>query len=254
MDLEGIGAVAAAGAALIGVPVALVVGHRQAKAAIRTAEATYRAALDGAREQGLNEHRQWRRTVRREAYATLLQAVLTFNDHTEKLLAQGLTDASLVPDLVTASKPLAKDMTHKEFVVRLEGPGDVSTAARALIDATSVLMRVCRMAAVSQLARLLIDEQADEHPHEVERVRYITAAYRVEGYWSLIGTEEMPREAGAMLNELRALLNRIGVNPGYMPDLCVPQSPTEYGEAAEALSGAITEFIAAARLALDEAT
>lgn len=85
-------ALVAAGAALIGV----AVNYRQVKAAIRNAEATYRAAVDSAREQGLNEHRQWRRTMRREAYATLLQTVLSFNDHAEKVLTQGWQDARLL--------------------------------------------------------------------------------------------------------------------------------------------------------------
>ncbi|MFD8916082.1 hypothetical protein [Streptomyces sp. NPDC059575] len=250
MDLAGIGALVAAGAALIGV----AVNHKQVKAAIRNAEATYRAAIDGAREQGLNEHRQWRRTMRREAYATLLQAVLSFNDHAEKLLTQGFQDARLVLNLVAEAKPLAKDMTRKEFVVRLEGPEEVSTATRALIDAASAVMGVCRTEAMSEHVRLLIADQADAHPQEVERVRYITATYRVEGYWSLIGTEAMPREAGAMLAELRGLLDRIGVSRGFMPALCTRQSPTAYGDAAEALSDAITSFMATARAALDEET
>ncbi|WP_406349829.1 hypothetical protein [Streptomyces sp. NBC_00658] len=248
MDLQGIGAVAAAGAALVSV----LVGHRQVKAAIQTAEATYRSAVDAARTQGLNEHNQWRRTVRREVYAALLQAVLNHTDHAGKVFSQGAEDPRRAQEVFAASEPLATDMSHKKFVVRLEGPDEVSTAAQALITSAENLMDVCRVWAVSQRARSLLDDRAAAYPQEVERVREITAAFRVEGYWSLIGTPQMPDEANAMLGELRPLMRRIDVSLGYMSHLCTVQSATAYGDASHALDSAIGEFITEARMALDE--
>lgn len=81
MDLQGIGALVAAGVAAVSVPATLLVGRWQKKAALQTAraataqaEATYRAALDAVRAQGLNEYDQWRRGIQRDAYAALLQS------------------------------------------------------------------------------------------------------------------------------------------------------------------------------------
>jgi hypothetical protein len=84
VDLQGIGAIAAAVIAAIGIPSALIIGRWQMRAALRTAEETgraelaqaessYRAALDAGRAQAQDTHSR-RRSVRRDAYTSLLIA------------------------------------------------------------------------------------------------------------------------------------------------------------------------------------
>ncbi|MFE5028081.1 hypothetical protein ACFRAO_33420 [Streptomyces sp. NPDC056656] len=86
MDLEGIGAIAAAAVAALGVPAAVLVGRWQMRAALRAAEetgragiaqaeSTYRAALDAVRTEADAAHQQWRRGIRRDAYAGFLLAM-----------------------------------------------------------------------------------------------------------------------------------------------------------------------------------
>lgn len=201
MDLQGVGALAAASVALLSVPGTLLVGRWQTKAALQTAQAgmrqanaTYRVALDSVRAQGLNDHEQWRRGIRRDAYAALLQAVLNYKEHASSVFSQGATDAHQAPDVIAASKPLAADMTHRNLVVRLEGPDEVSSAAQAVVDAVEGLMQVCRNWANSTLARTLLDECRASHPQEVGRIADLGATFRLRNYWHLIGTPDMPAE------------------------------------------------------------
>ncbi|WP_371632980.1 hypothetical protein OG693_18020 [Streptomyces sp. NBC_01259] len=256
MDLQGVGALAAASVALLSVPGTLLVGRWQTKAALQTAQAgmrqanaTYRAALDSVRAQGLNDHEQWRRGIRRDAYAALLQAVLNYKEHASSVFSQGATDAHQAPDVIAASKPLAADMTHRNLVVRLEGPDEVSSAAQAVVDAVEGLMQVCRNWANSTLARTLLDECRASHPQEVGRIADLGATFRLRNYWHLIGTPDMPAEGEEILSELRALLRTIGLL-GRMPFLLTPQEPGAYGDAASTLETVIGDFIATTRTAL----
>ncbi|TLS42672.1 hypothetical protein FE633_29815 [Streptomyces montanus] len=256
MDLQGVGALAAAGVALLSVPATLLVGRWQTRAALQTAQAamrqadaTYRAALDSVRAQGLNEHEQWRRGIRRDAYAALLQAVLNYKEQASNVFSQGATDPHQAPDAIAASKPLAADMTHKNLVVRLEGPDEVSNAGQALVDAVEGLMQVCRTWANTALTRTLLDECRASHPHEVERIADLGATFRVRNYWHQIGSPDMPNEADEILSELRSLLRTIGLL-GRMPLLLTQQEPGAYGDASSALETAIGDFIASTRTAL----
>ncbi|MFJ6945541.1 hypothetical protein ACISU4_13010 [Streptomyces wuyuanensis] len=256
MDLQGVGSLAAAGVALFSVPATLLVGRWQTKAALqaahaamRQADATHRAALDSVRAQGLNEYEQWRRGIRRDAYAALLQAVLNYNEQASSVFSQGATDAHQAPDAIAASKPLAADMTLKNMVVRLEGPDEVSNAAQALVDAAEGLMQVCRSWANSALARTLLDERRASHPQEVERIAHLGATFRVRNYWHLIGNPGMPNEAAEILSELRSLLRAIDLL-GYLPMLLTEQEPGAYGDASSTLETAIGDFITATRTAL----
>lgn len=94
MNLEGIGAIAAAAVACLSVPASIYVGRRQAEAALRGAEATYQgglaqaesayaAALDAVRAEAEAADRHWLRGVRRDAYAALLLASHTLTEHAQ---------------------------------------------------------------------------------------------------------------------------------------------------------------------------
>jgi hypothetical protein len=98
MDLEGVGALSAAGVALIGIPAALLVGRWQLRVALRAAEATseagiaqaesvYRAALDTVRAEASAAHVQWRRGIQREAYAAFLLAIHRLREVGERFVA-----------------------------------------------------------------------------------------------------------------------------------------------------------------------
>ncbi|MFZ3596902.1 hypothetical protein [Streptomyces sp. BH104] len=256
MDLQGLGALAAASVALLSVPATLLVGRWQTKAALQTAQAamrqadaTYRAALDAVHAQGINEREQWRRGIRRDAYAALLQAVQNYKEHAGSVLSQGATDAHQAPEAIAASKPLAADMTHRNLVVRLEGPDEVANAAQVVVDAAEHLMQVCRTWAGSVLTSTLLDECRGSHPQEVDRVAYLGATFRGRNYWHLIGSPDMPTEADEILSELRSLLRTIGLL-GRMPFLLAQQEPSAYGDASSTLETAIGDFIATTRAAL----
>ncbi|MFF4952562.1 hypothetical protein [Streptomyces chattanoogensis] len=89
MDLQGIGAIASAVIAGVGIPAAVVVGKWNTTAAVRNAEATaaagreqaeaaYRAALDAARSQAQAQRDQWRYARRSDAWVAFLHAVDDF--------------------------------------------------------------------------------------------------------------------------------------------------------------------------------
>ncbi|MEU7425789.1 hypothetical protein [Streptomyces sp. NPDC040750] len=152
MDLQGIGALAAAAVAAVGIPAAMLVGRWQMRAAIQAAEeagragiaqaeATYRAALDAVRVEAGNAHAHWRRSLRREAYSELLLAA-----HRVRTAAQLLTSGS--PDerrariesgaLVTHRAALRESedsLTAAWLVVALEGPRQAAVAAEDLVSA-----------------------------------------------------------------------------------------------------------------------
>lgn len=107
MDVAGISAIAAASAAAIGVPAALLVGRWQlkgalaqaeqtgiagvaaaqeaARAGIAQAESSYRAALDAVQAQANSTREQWVRGVQRDAYAAFLVATSQVRDASDRM-------------------------------------------------------------------------------------------------------------------------------------------------------------------------
>ncbi|MFV2117190.1 hypothetical protein ACE14D_01520 [Streptomyces sp. Act-28] len=147
MDFQGVGAIAAAVVAAVGIPTALVIGRWQMKAAIRAAEessragfaqaeASYRAALDTVRAEAVNAHSQWRRGLRRDAYTALLLAA-----HQARTAGRLLTEGS-VEDRVSRGVFTAQGAALAEariaiqeaaLVVTLEGPEQPAIKAEALV-------------------------------------------------------------------------------------------------------------------------
>ncbi|WP_189764221.1 hypothetical protein [Streptomyces xanthochromogenes] len=166
MDLEGIGAVAAASVAGIGIPAAVLVGRWQMKAALRTADATtragqpqaqaaYRAALDAVRAQANATHVQQRRAHRREAYASFLLAAQHVRELGERFVeanAEPLPEARLragkagiapaagmTTALLTISSCMVKQATYERAQAQLGGllddpSSDVGAAAWRLYE------------------------------------------------------------------------------------------------------------------------
>ncbi|MGW2393960.1 hypothetical protein ACWCYK_31380 [Streptomyces lydicamycinicus] len=133
MDLEGVGAIAAALVAAVGIPATVLVGRWQMRAALRSADATsqaglaqaqatYQAALEQAVTQSTAAHAQWRRGIRRDVWSAFLLAI-------EDAVSAGhsaLTGAS--EDLIAARRTVKTSVV----VLELEGPPQVVSAAKAL--------------------------------------------------------------------------------------------------------------------------
>ncbi|WP_406321866.1 hypothetical protein [Streptomyces sp. NBC_00519] len=166
MDLQGAGAVAAAIVAAVGIPTALVVGRWQMKAAIHTAEetsrtgiaqadASYRAALDAVRAEAANAHSQWRRGLRRDAYAALLLTAHQVRT-AGLLLTSGSIEDRVSRGVLTAQRAALAEarITTQEaaLVVALEGPEQPAVKAEALVYRCQRFIDVCELRAEGEEA------------------------------------------------------------------------------------------------------
>ncbi|MFE0887170.1 hypothetical protein [Streptomyces rochei] len=168
MNVEGITALVAAGAAIVAVPATLIVGRLQykgaiaaadrtyqagiaqaeaaARAGVAQAEATYRAALDAVRASGTETHTQWLRDVRRQAYSAFLLACSEVTDVATKLTMDTGKDRIPADQRVARREELAAAIARLEnavMIVDLEGPEDVSTQAELLAAAVKGAAREC---------------------------------------------------------------------------------------------------------------
>ncbi|MFJ9749799.1 hypothetical protein [Streptomyces chartreusis] len=148
MDLEVVGALSAAGVAIIGIPVSMLIGRWQMKAALRSAEATseaglaqaqaaYRAALDAVRAQANAAHQQWRRGIQREAYASFLLAANRVKELGERFVMdneEGLSTESIRTGKATIDDALAI-LKETQTIIELEGPDDVAAPAAGMAHA-----------------------------------------------------------------------------------------------------------------------
>ncbi|WP_046729395.1 hypothetical protein [Streptomyces humi] len=259
MDLEGIAALTAAAVAVVGIPASLVMGRWQLKGALRGAEetaragqaqadASYRAALDGARAQGHNDHLQWRRGVQREAYAAFLQSVLSYTDGAKNDLSRASGQEETLA-CIAALRGLETDMSHRGWVVRLEGPDDVAQAAVTLRHSATLLALVYEQHARRMAAMHEIDARAHVHRREVTRIWELIPV--ATGFWRTIGTPEMEAGSEAVLQELRDLFSTCELPGGMLATLCQPseRAPVDVPTFDEAITG----FIHAARIALHPA-
>ncbi|MFC9336594.1 hypothetical protein ACFT0G_00990 [Streptomyces sp. NPDC057020] len=165
MDLEGIGALTAAGVAVFGVLASVLVGRWQMRAALRAAEATgqaglaqaeaaYRAALDAVRAQANAGHRQWHRGVQREAYAAFLLAAHRVRDVGERFVLE--SEQELSAEGVRAGRTGLDDalaaLKAAQTIVELEGPDDVAAPAAAMTDAAQLMSHFLGAQAVYERA------------------------------------------------------------------------------------------------------
>ncbi|MFD5366473.1 hypothetical protein [Streptomyces sp. NPDC127103] len=165
MDLEGIGALTAAGVAVFGVLASVLVGRWQMRAALRAAEATgqaglaqaeaaYRAALDAVRAQANAGHRQWHRGVQREAYAAFLLAAHRVRDVGERFVVESEQDLSA--EGVMAGRAGLDDalaaLKAAQTIVELEGPDEVAAPAAAMTDAAQLMSHFLGAQAVYERA------------------------------------------------------------------------------------------------------
>ncbi|MFE4309415.1 hypothetical protein ACFRR6_25565 [Streptomyces sp. NPDC056891] len=178
MDLEGIGALAAAGVAVVGVLASVLVGRWQMRAALRSAEATsvaglaqaeaaYRAALDAVRAQANAGHLQWRRGIQREAYAAFLLAAHRVQDVGERFVVE--SEQELSAEGVRAGRAALDEalaaLKAAQTIIELEGPDEVAAPAAAMTDAAQMTgyhlgAQAIYERAWGKLGRLVADQAA----------------------------------------------------------------------------------------------
>ncbi|GGN77732.1 hypothetical protein GCM10011579_060260 [Streptomyces albiflavescens] len=180
MDLEGIGALSAAGVALIGIPATVLIGRWQMKAALRTAEATseaglaqaessYRAALDAVRAETYATHMQWRRGIQREAYASFLLAAHRVVEVGERIVADNAEE--LPRESIRAGKIAIDDalatLKAAQTIIELEGPDDVAAPAAGMTNAAQLMALYLGYQATFERAQGKLHRMLDDQPQPV---------------------------------------------------------------------------------------
>ncbi|MFB6553558.1 hypothetical protein [Streptomyces sp. NPDC056405] len=155
MNMEGIAALVAAGAAVVGVSASVLVGRWQLRAALRgaeetartgiaQAEASYRAALDAVRATATETHAQWLRSVRREAYPTFLLACSDVIDGSLRLSLE-TQQHEVLPDQRQARRSelqaVMSRLQDRALVVSLEGPEELGDQAQELVNTIDHIYR-----------------------------------------------------------------------------------------------------------------
>ncbi|WP_326843322.1 hypothetical protein OHB33_29160 [Streptomyces sp. NBC_01558] len=227
MDLEGVGALSAAAVAALGVPAAVVVGRWQMRGALRAADetgragaaqaaATYRAALDAVHGEADAARLQWRRGIRRDAYAAFLLAMTRCVQAAEALPLRRETPEVLnnaEGELVRTKN----DLSAALWVVRLEGPNDVAGFADRVSSLTYEV--------AGALAR-----KAEFH-------RAASSLYHL----SL--SNPVAAELDAALTSLTVVVDETGYNSRLVSEEAPPQKVAEAVNRAAALHGRLTDFI-----------
>jgi hypothetical protein len=148
MQIEAISALAASGAAVLGVPAALIVGLRQARAGREAAERAAQAASA-----------QWRSNNRRDAAVAFIMAVEQALE-----LAREVRIAHTALDL-EPGKQLRRELRKALAVVQLEGPLHIAQRGEAVqraVDGTLVtVMAEHRRIAPTLALRTAAEEGSD---------------------------------------------------------------------------------------------
>ncbi|WP_309317379.1 hypothetical protein [Streptomyces salinarius] len=180
MDLQGVAAIAAAAVAATAVPATLLVGRWQTKAAadaakeasrtgIAQAEANYRAALDAVKEQAATSHSQWRRGLRRDAYATLLTAAQRARNAVESSVGPFPPDIDVRTELTARKSTLnavANQVEEARHIASLEGPPELSPYALELHRAARELVqRGIYLTETDAANRAISDARGSESPN-----------------------------------------------------------------------------------------
>ncbi|MET9654577.1 hypothetical protein ABZZ44_30450 [Streptomyces sp. NPDC006460] len=268
MDLEVIGALAAAGVALIGIPASILIGRWQMKAALRTAEATsraglaqaesaYRAALDAVRAQASAAHVQWRRGIQREAYASFLLAANRVQEQGERFATDnehGLSEEGIRAGKATMDDALAT-LKAAQTIIELEGPDEVAAPAAGMADAAQMMgYHLGRQAtyerAWGKLSRLTDDRTSDARVPATQLLEAFVGFRSRSGLDEPDGQAERAcRDAWRVMppgslddDEFAALLEGWSSRP--------PTSSGSYLDAVNRFSEAEARFIRAAKIEL----
>ncbi|MGW2725388.1 hypothetical protein [Streptomyces sp. NPDC001492] len=232
MQTESIAALAASAAAVLGVPAALLVGYRQARAARHAAELTARAA-----------HDQVRRQARRDAAVEFIIAVEKARK-AALLLAE--SDDPVEDYLIHAEQRVPLDVSRSLAVIRIEGP-DVLTERAQTVNAAmaNLTVRALRMNRLRHAQSAL--RHAADTGNEIIAAALAqltepagTDEQRAEAWRAVEGTGLLtPRQLGTLRQHWQHHPAG-GFTPGGIPD------------ASAAIKTTLDAFIEAVRTHLDE--
>ena len=232
MQIEAIAALTASGAAVLGVPAALVVGFRQARAARLAAETTAQAARD-----------QWRRNARREAAVTFaLTAEREFDIGLR--VRRGAVPLDEVEREITEAHRATR---HALAVVRLEGPEQLARCAKDAARAVRAFTDKSERIGLGRHAWYSLQHAADEGNEAARAVLALlneaSSPSETDTAWAALAeTDTINRQQIVALRELFQM-------PTDRPrPWHVAHSDTPNGEA----RAAIDAFIVAVRAHLDE--
>lgn len=234
VQTEAIAALAASGAAVLGVPAALIVGFRQARTAHHAAELTAHAT-----------HSQARKAARRDAAVVFVLAAEAALDECMSMYASKDPIENYLDDI---EKRVLGDVSRAFTVIRIEGPEELAQKAKRVMEALSELtMRGARRQRTAHLWHRLT--QAAEGSEVISAaLRELSEASgpddpRVDAAWQTIdGTGVLAPGVGY----LRKGLHIGGPRPGI--------KPTGMLEARERVRKTLPAFIDAVRAHLNETT
>lgn len=164
MDLQGIGAVAAAPTTVIvgllawwgatgQAKAAAEAGREQARSAVvaaqEQAQSAYHAALDAVREQARTDHHHWRSNLRRDTWAAFLLAVSRYDGAAVEI--HELDSLESIPEAQQALDRAHDALAEAFTLVELEGPPNMVTLARSLSE--EVARRVEHLSEMAPLHR-----------------------------------------------------------------------------------------------------
>ncbi|MFF1651958.1 hypothetical protein [Streptomyces sp. NPDC058255] len=273
MDLEGIGAISAAAVAALGLPAAVVVGRWQMRGALRAAEetgragvaqakSTYRAALDAVRTEADAAHLQWRRGIRRDAYAGFLLA-MTRCVQAAEALPRGRLETSQVLSTAEGELTQAKnDLSAALWVVKLEGPPIVADSAEGVSSLTYELAQALARKAEFRRAASTLSHLSLSNPVAAELdAALMTLAVTVDetGYNAPPRPGETPPpEVTEGVQRARELHGRLSNDIGTYEWVALLNEALNYLANPEALnqqlSSAVEQLLSGCRQALDART
>ncbi|MER6145218.1 hypothetical protein ABT174_35230 [Streptomyces sparsogenes] len=193
MQIEAVAALVASGAAVLGVPAALVVGLRQAHAARQAAELAAGSARD-----------QWRSSTRREAaVAFVLEADRALEE------ARRLSTSYDVLDL-EETKQITRALWRAMAVVRIEGPKPLSDVAAVAYKTVNEVLGHQFVWHVQSRPQLLIRAAAFEGNDVAKRIHgWLTVPERREGLLEHPMWAELAASGVLPTRELRRLENHL---------------------------------------------
>lgn len=270
MSLEGIGAIAAATVAAFGVPAAVLVGRWQMRAALRAAEetgragvaqaeSTYRAALDAVRTEADAAHQQWRRSIRRDAYAGFLLAMTRCVQAAEALPRERIETSQ---DLSAAENELTRaknDLSTALWVVKLEGPPVVADGAGSVSSLALQLTEALARKAECLRAASTLNHLGMSNPIAAEldaALMGLAVVVSETGYNAQPGSRQLPPpEVAEAVDQARELHGQLS------DDIAIPEWVALLNEALNyftdpevlnrQLSSAVEQLLSACRQALD---
>ncbi|MEW2561375.1 hypothetical protein [Streptomyces griseorubiginosus] len=270
MDLEGIGAIAAATVAALGVPAAVLVGRWQMRAALRAAEetgragiaqaeSTYKAALDAVRTEADAAHLQWRRGIRRDAYAGFLLAMTRCVQAAEALPRERLETPQTLNAAVAELTQAKNDLSTALWVVKLEGPPTVAETAGIVSSLTLELTAALARKAEYHRAASTLYHLSLSNPIAAELDGTLTGLSVVvseTGYNAQPGSRQTPpQEVADAVERARELHGQLSDDIGIPEWVALLNEALNYFADPEALdrqlSSTVEQLLPACRQALD---